>query len=90
MGATYVKSAALCEDSSSSQRPHQPCRRPGRGGIHLILLTMNQNVRDIFTFLKYLMKRAAANMKPNVTREAATNGKITFFSKQDFGSWFDN
>ena len=30
---TYVKSTALCEDSFSSQRPHQPCQHPG-GRIH--------------------------------------------------------
>ena len=39
------------------------------------------------TFLKYLTKRAPASMHPNVIREAATKGKITFFSGQDLGSW---
>ena len=46
-----------------------------------------KHTSHISTFLKYLTKRAPASMHPNVIREAATNGKITFFSGQDLGSW---
>ena len=61
-----------------------PCNKSAKANLNV---PHRKHTSHKSTFLKYLTKRAPASMHPNVIREAATKGKITFFSGQDLGSW---